>query len=150
MNSFLEKARLTTESTAFKLGVRSNSAWNRIKLNKQIIELRSEMSKGYKKLAHRYYDMWIAENVDFDEIDGICQSILNKEDRINGIKMEIRELVQKEREKIERWKASKEKPVTSNVVRMESSNEEDLPIGNGVKPEQNDDEYSSQIEGAKD
>ena len=82
--------------------------------------------------------MWAAENVNFDEIDSICQSILNKEDKINGIRMEIAELVQKEKEKIERWALSREKPMTHNAVNMAPDIDIELPVENGAKPEQDD------------
>ena len=132
MDNFLDKVRYTAESTAYKLGVRTSSAWNRAKYNKRIIELRADISKGYKKLGRRYYEMWIAEKVNFDEVDNICQSILDKEDMINGIKLEIRELVRKEQSKIDHWNSAKEKPVTYNVV---SDIEEYLPADNGAKPD---------------
>ena len=82
--------------------------------------------------------MWAAENINFDEIDSICQSILNKEDKINGIRMEITQLVQKEKEKIEHWAISRKKSMTHNVENMEPYIDIELPVENGAKPEQDD------------
>ena len=138
MDRFLDKASRSVKTSAYKISMRTNSAWNRVKLNKQIIKLRADMSKGLKKLGRRYYEMWAAENINFDEIDSICQSILDKEDKINGIKLEIRELAQKEKDKMESRASSSEKPVTHNVVNRETDSDEGLPVGNGPRPVQAD------------
>ena len=116
MNTFLEKAQKTAKSLAYKLSVHTNSAWSKAMLNKEIIELRADMSKGFKILSHRYYEMWAKENIDFDEIDGICQEILDKEDRINGIRRVIRELTLTEQSRIEEWNLRNDKPILTGMA----------------------------------
>jgi vacuolar-type H+-ATPase subunit I/STV1 len=121
INSFFDKVRSSAESAAYKISVRTNTAWRKAMLNKRIIERRADMTNAYKILARRYYEMWKSEKVDFDEIDAICQSILDKEDEVNGMELEIRELARKERADIDRWEELRkaEKPVAYNVVKRE-------------------------------
>ena len=116
MNTFLEKAQKTAKSVVYKLSVHTNSAWSKAMLNKEIIELRADMSKGFKTLSHRYYEMWAKENIDFDEIDGICQEILDKEDKINGIRRVIRELTITEQSRIEEWNLRNDKPILTGIA----------------------------------
>ncbi|MDR2648449.1 MAG: hypothetical protein LBB94_01835 [Clostridiales bacterium] len=121
MNTFWVKACFTAESAAYKFSVRTDAAWHKAMLNKRILERRADISKSYKTLARRYYEMWAAEKVDFDEIDTICQSILDKENQINAIKLEIHELSRNGQVKIDTWEGRKkrEKPVLYNVVKRE-------------------------------
>jgi hypothetical protein len=90
MSEFFSKLKINAAKTAQAAKKTSGEAVEKIRINKDIFTRKSELSKLLGELSKRYYEMWKQEKVDFDEIDGICQKALDKEEEILKLQLELK------------------------------------------------------------
>lgn len=102
MDDLLSKVKSNVNKAVTTVSVKSTNAIEKSKLNTYISTLNQEIDQLKVKLAARYYDMWVAEDLDFDEIDGICQQILDREGAIKMHQQKIQQVDASEQHKLGR------------------------------------------------
>jgi hypothetical protein len=90
MSDFLDKLKTNASKTASAIGKKTSETAEKAKINGQIIKINSEMNKILGGLSRKYYEGWKNENVNFDEIDKICQLALDKEEQILALKSDLK------------------------------------------------------------
>lgn len=96
MDDLLNKVKNNVNKAVNTVSVKSSIAIEKSKLNNYIATLNQEIEQLKAKLASRYYDMWVAEDINFDEIDEICQQILDREGIIKVQQQKIQQLDESE------------------------------------------------------